>query len=118
MYQQYFPVPGAAADGAELGPSLPDRLRANFVEGLPGIEPTDFNLNAYMTLGSLGSHDLSAMRELVGMPKRVIAASRRAYKGRALWWNILFDYGSFTAFYEVCPDSLFDVSGVDEEDDY
>ena len=46
-------------------------------------------------LGGLGSHDLSAMREAIGMPQAVHAASLR-------WpiWSALFQYGNFDLVYE------------------
>jgi hypothetical protein len=55
-------------------------------------------------LTNLASHDLSAMRELLGNPKRVDYASRDSMgedgSGRG-WWNVVFDYGSYKAHYEV-----------------
>ena len=46
-------------------------------------------------LGGLGSHDLSAMREAVGIPQSVIGADLR-------WpiWTTMFRYENFTAVYE------------------
>ena len=56
-------------------------------------------------LGGLGSHDLSAMRELMGMPKSVTAADLR-------WpiWTATLDYGNFSVVYESGINSvpLFD----------
>jgi len=46
-------------------------------------------------LGGLGSHDLSAMREAIGIPKAVKAASLQMPI-----WTALFDYGSFPVVYE------------------
>ena len=37
-------------------------------------------------LGSLGSHDLSAMRELLGMPTAVLGASLCRTEGSPFWW--------------------------------
>lgn len=37
-------------------------------------------------LGSLGSHDLSAMRELLGMPSEVLGASLCQSSGPPFWW--------------------------------
>ncbi len=45
------------------------------------------------------SHDLSAMREMFGMPERVVAARQH---GRFL--TVLFEYDGFTATYEVGVD--------------
>jgi len=44
---------------------------------------------------SLGSHDLSAMRELLGMPISVIGA----YMGFP-YWNATFEYPGFSVVYE------------------
>ncbi|KAF9462294.1 NAD-P-binding protein [Collybia nuda] len=52
-------------------------------------------------LCSLGSHDLSAMRELLGEPKGVIGAARHGS-----WIAALIDYGDFVANYETGHDSV------------
>jgi len=44
---------------------------------------------------SLGSHDLSAMREILGMPQRVLGASL----GSPIW-SVLFQYEGFPVTYE------------------
>lgn len=46
-------------------------------------------------LGGLGSHDLSAMREAIGMPRSVLGASLQ-------WplWTALFQYDNFSVVYE------------------
>ncbi|GAA6041310.1 hypothetical protein JCM8097_001332 [Rhodosporidiobolus ruineniae] len=60
----------------------------------------------YRLLGGLGSHDLSAMRELLGVPKRCIAASRDTQGERALFVNAMFEYEGFTALYETGIDQV------------
>ena len=50
----------------------------------------------YRLLCGLSSHDLSAMRELLGMPKRVIAAHQAG-----IFLNVLFEYENFTASFET-----------------
>ena len=53
-------------------------------------------MRTYRLLCGLSSHDLSAMRELLGMPKRVIAARQ--------WGSFLtalFDYERFTLTFET-----------------
>jgi predicted dehydrogenase len=57
-------------------------------------------VGTYRLLCGLSSHDLSAMRELLGMPQRVIAARQW---GRFL--TALFDYESFTVTFETGIDS-------------
>lgn len=54
--------------------------------------------STYSWLTGLSSHDLSAMRELIGMPKRVISAAAWN-EGRSL--NVLFDYEQFQVAYEM-----------------
>ena len=58
-------------------------------------------VSTWRLLCSLGSHDLSAMRELLGLPKRVIGAARHA-----TWITALFDYGNFVTTYETGHDSV------------
>ncbi|GAA5885083.1 hypothetical protein JCM6882_007221 [Rhodosporidiobolus microsporus] len=97
-----FP-PDSSADRAARGKAL--------AEAALGAErasnPRD--LFTYRLLGGLGSHDLSAMRELLGVPKRCIAASRAQGEGVPLFISAMFDYGDFTATYE---------SGIDQVPDF
>jgi predicted dehydrogenase len=58
---------------------------------------------AYRLLCGLGSHDLSAMRELLGRPRGVVAA--RTWRG-GQFIAALLDYGDFVVTYET---------GVDEQ---
>ncbi|GAA6003130.1 hypothetical protein JCM10207_001763 [Rhodosporidiobolus poonsookiae] len=69
------------------------------------------NHRTYRLLGGLGSHDLSAMRELLGMPRRCLAASRAQGEGPP-FLQAMFDYGSYTALYETGLDHVasFDAS--------
>ncbi|EAR51101.1 Myo-inositol 2-dehydrogenase [Oceanicola granulosus HTCC2516] len=66
---------------------------------------------AYRTLTGLGCHSLSAMRDLFGMPRRVVSA---AQSSGGLVVSALFDYGSFLASYEaaVTEVPVFD-AGID-----
>jgi predicted dehydrogenase len=56
----------------------------------------------YRLLCGLSSHDLSAMRELIGMPKRVISAS--SWNGGS-FMHVVMDYGDFQAVLETGVDS-------------
>jgi predicted dehydrogenase len=47
-------------------------------------------------LAGLSSHDLSAMREMLGMPDHVIAARQHG-----TFLTVLFEYPAFTALYEM-----------------
>ncbi len=67
-----------------------------------GEAPPDI-IGAYRFLLGLNSHDISAMRELLGVPKRVIAA-RHWNGGRFL--TVTFEYDGYCAVLE---------SGVDEQ---
>lgn len=67
-----------------------------------GEVPPDIR-TAYRMLLGLGSHDLSAMRELIGVPERVIAATQWN-SGRFI--TAFFGYDGFNATFEM---------GVDEQ---
>jgi predicted dehydrogenase len=59
--------------------------------------------NAYELMIGLCTHDLSAMRELIGMPKKVLYATQRhngSYIGAA------FDYGEFVCHFETTIDQI------------
>ncbi len=56
----------------------------------------------YRFLAGLGSHDLSLMREALGMPQRVLAAAKA---GNGLFFNALFAYDGFNVSYETGIDS-------------
>ena len=64
--------------------------------------------NAYMLMLGLSSHDISAMRELLGMPQRVLSATQRG----GLYLTATFDYGSYVAQFETGVDAIprFDAS--------
>lgn len=57
----------------------------------------------YRFLGSLGSHDLSAMRELIGLPKKCLVATR-SRDGNFV--NALFQYDGFVCSYETGIDAV------------
>lgn len=87
---------------------LPDELResirrraSELVREAIGEAGPDL-VAAYRLLCGLGCHDLSAMRELLGMPHRVLAASTWR-EGRFL--SALLDYGSYRAVVEIGVDS-------------
>ncbi|KAF7552332.1 hypothetical protein G7Z17_g4403 [Cylindrodendrum hubeiense] len=60
-----------------------------------GVEATDESMTLYRLFTGLGVHDFSALREMVGMPSRVIGASL----GLPIW-NVLFQYKGFPVMYE------------------
>jgi predicted dehydrogenase len=57
---------------------------------------------AYSLMLGLSSHDLSAMRELIGMPKRVLHATQRG----GLYLTATFDYGDFVCQFDTGVDDL------------
>ena len=58
---------------------------------------------AYGLMLSLSSHDLSAMRELLGMPQRVLYAAQRH---GGIYLSAAFDYGSYVCHYETGIDTI------------
>jgi predicted dehydrogenase len=57
---------------------------------------------AYSLMLGLSSHDLSAMRELLGMPQRVLHATQRG----GLYLTATFDYGDYVCHFDTGVDSL------------
>lgn len=98
MYLHYpadFP-PTSLAD-------ITKREEANLIESLGETALSDpRNIHSMTVVSQLGRHDLSAMRELLGMPKRCLCATR-SDEGRreSWWWTAYFDYGKLKAYYEV-----------------
>lgn len=58
---------------------------------------------AYILLLGLGSHDTSAMREMLGMPREVIYAVQRQ-GGRSV--SAAFDYNSYVCHFEIGVDDI------------
>ncbi|HEY1476582.1 MAG TPA: Gfo/Idh/MocA family oxidoreductase [Chthoniobacterales bacterium] len=58
---------------------------------------------AYRLMLGLSSHDISAMRELLGMPKRVLFAAERSDGG---YLSAVFDYGSYVCQFETGVDAI------------
>jgi predicted dehydrogenase len=91
-------------------PQLPESLKSDarlrdealIEEALGGIPSPALRL-AYSIMLGLSSHDLSAMRELLGMPKRVLFAAQR---GGGIYLAAAFDYGSFICQFETGIDEI------------
>ena len=66
-------------------------------------EVDDARAAAYRLLLSVSSHDISVMRELLGMPDRVLHATAR-HGGQYL--TATFDYGSFVCQFETGIDEI------------
>ena len=65
------------------------------------VPVTEENVLMLKLLGGLGSHDLSVMREALGMPQKVIGASLGFP-----FWNVLFQYPGFVVNYESGIDNI------------
>ena len=89
-------LPAASAEALREAQSA--RIREAIGTAPPALE------NAYALMLGLSSHDLSAMRELLGYPKRVLYAAHRGDDGRAL--TAAFDYGDFVCQFESCIDGI------------
>lgn len=91
------------------GEDIPDDMiagaRASFaakVKEAVGAEDPAL-VTAYGLLLGLGSHDTSAMRELIGMPTGVLYAAQRS-GGRMI--SAAFDYGTFVCQFETGVDRI------------
>jgi predicted dehydrogenase len=90
---------------AELPVAAREHLRERETAGLlamHGSAAAPFP-NVFSMLLGLGSHDLSAMRELLGMPQGILYAAERS-DGRYL--SAAFDYGHFVAEFAAGVDNL------------
>jgi myo-inositol 2-dehydrogenase/D-chiro-inositol 1-dehydrogenase len=67
-----------------------------------GADAPPEEMRAYQVLTGLSSHSLSAMRELLGSPRRIHAA--RQHRGENV--VALFDYGRFAVIYEALIDNV------------
>ena len=89
-------IPSTSSD------ELASRKKANIAENLGAQADADpRNINSHALLGSLGSHDLSAMRDVLGMPEKCVVATRSNDGDASWWWTALFQYKGFYAHYEV-----------------
>jgi predicted dehydrogenase len=68
-----------------------------------GGKPSPALRRAYAVMLGLSSHDLSAMRELLGLPKKVLFAAQR---GGGRYLAAAFDYGSYVCQFETGIDEI------------
>lgn len=80
------------------GAALLDQL---IVEAIGNVSPAV--KKAYSLLLGLSTHDLSAMRELLGMPQGVLYATQRQ---EGTYLSAAFDYGSFVCHFETGIDRI------------
>ncbi|EOO00298.1 putative myo-inositol 2-dehydrogenase protein [Phaeoacremonium minimum UCRPA7] len=71
------------------------------LEECGGIPVTQESTIMWRVLCGLGSHDLSVMREALGMPDQVVGSSLGLP-----FWNVLFKYPTFTVSYESGIDNI------------
>jgi predicted dehydrogenase len=86
---------------ADAGVALGERRRALVEEALGPLSPTV--ARAYDLLLGLGSHDLSAMRELLGEPRGVGYATAR---GGGEYVSASIDYGGFVCQFDLGVDEI------------
>ena len=89
----------------DMPPSIAERTRARMsaaIELAIGSVLPD-RANAYQLLLALGSHDLSAMRELLGPPRSILYA-RQDHGGRII--TAALDYGTYVCQLELGVDTL------------
>ncbi|HEY6842149.1 MAG TPA: Gfo/Idh/MocA family oxidoreductase [Chthoniobacterales bacterium] len=91
-------------------PQLPKSLKKEaqlrdqaLIEEALGGTPSAALRRAYSIMLGLSSHDLSAMRELLGMPEKVLFAAQR---GGGTYMAAAFDYGSFICQFETGIDMI------------
>jgi predicted dehydrogenase len=68
-----------------------------------GGTPSPDQRHAYAVMLGLSSHDLSAMRELLGLPNKVLFATQR---GGGRYLAATFDYGPFVCQFETGIDGI------------
>ncbi|MBA3944873.1 MAG: Gfo/Idh/MocA family oxidoreductase [Herpetosiphonaceae bacterium] len=78
------------------------RLHAERLSEALGQASADLG-SAYGLMLGLSSHDISAMRELLGMPQRVLYAAQRH---GGLYLSAAFDYGTYVCHYETGIDTI------------
>ncbi len=79
------------------------RAYAERVDEAIGVGTPEALRTAYGILLGLSSHDISAMRELLGMPKGVLYAAAR-HEG--MYLSAAFDYGTFVCNFETGIDGI------------
>ena len=89
---------------------LPESLRNDaqqrddaLVTEILGDKPADALKRAYRLMLGLSSHDISAMRELLGMPSKVLFAAQR---NNGSYLTAAFDYGSYVCHFETGVDQI------------
>jgi predicted dehydrogenase len=79
-----------------------ERLSQEKVHQAIGKVPQELQ-TAYQILLGLSTHDISAMRELIGIPKGVLYAAQRS---GGMYITAAFDYGDFVCHFETGIDDV------------
>ena len=77
--------------------------RDALIREVVGVDAPADLVRAYRGLTALSSHHISAMRGLLGEPKRVVAAHRTNGGANT---SVTFDYGHFACLYDAVVDDL------------
>jgi hypothetical protein len=83
-FHRYFPFTRAFDDVSDSGSDFPEEAQQErqaiakklFSSALGAKSGNTRDQRTWMLLNGLSSHDLSAMRELIGMPQKVLSAAR------------------------------------------
>lgn len=86
------------AEVSAAATALQDQLVVEAIGDVPADVKT-----AYLILLGLSTHDISAMRELLGMPQRVLYAAQRQ---GGTYMSAAFDYGSYVCQFETGIDLI------------
>lgn len=86
------------AEVSAAATALQNQLVAEAIGDVPADVKT-----AYMILLGLSTHDISAMRELLGIPQRVLYAAQRH---GGMYLSAAFDYGSYICQFETGIDDI------------
>ncbi|CAG7565960.1 unnamed protein product [Fusarium equiseti] len=83
------------ADTQDRNAKNEEAMKVALQDECGGIPVTPETTRMWRIFGLLGSHDLSLMREVLGMPQKVVGTSLGFP-----FWNVLFKYENFTVSYE------------------
>lgn len=109
MHLRYFKdIPQEAKD------DLSQRRTANLAHNIKEKHSGDGrNAHSMNLLTTLGCHDLSAMRDVIGMPEKCLVATRSDDgNDQSFWYSALFQYKGFKAYFEVSPRLGLDVGSL------
>ncbi|TPX13098.1 uncharacterized protein E0L32_006524 [Thyridium curvatum] len=88
-------------DSADKDARAQDMIKTALEVECGGVPITPESSRFWRVLGGLGSHDLSVMREALGMPEKIVGSSLGVP-----FWNVLFKYPGFTVSYESGLDNV------------